>query len=144
MRILVKSLIIFVVVLAIVIFALFNYRIISFKHGVSKQSQDKSILSSTEMLRKITSVKYYKKPVVSKSDKESGNIYRIYIETANEAYLLDVTENDINAFKVVSRLDPKVQPQKITPVPFYVDIIVALIVIVAPFIPNILQLVRKK
>ena len=144
MRILVKSLIIIVVLCAIVVFALFNYKVITFKYGASNLSQDKSILSSTEMLRKITSVKYYKKPVVTRSDKESGNLYRVYIETADQAYLLDATQSDIDAFKVVSRLDPKVQPHKITPVPFYVEIIVGLLVIVALFIPNILKLVKKK
>lgn len=120
-----------VLIVLIVLFALFNYKVITFSHGISKRQEDnKNVLQSLQSLSDVKVVKYYDKIVPTKSETDSSvYIYRLYVETTEEAYLLNVTQDHIDAFEVVSKFDPKYTPQKITPIPFYVEIIVGIIVL---------------
>ena len=132
-------------VVAIVLFALFNYKIITFKHGISKHQADgNNVLESLQTLSDVQSVKYYSKIVETKSDSGSSNYkYRVFIETGSSAYLLDATQAEIDAFKVVGNLSTRYKPQQIKPIPFYVEIIVgALVVLFPPF--ELIQKLRNK
>lgn len=121
-------------VVAIVLFALFNYRIITFKHGISKHHADgDNVLESLQTLKDVQSVKYYNKIVESKDDDGSRVYkYRIFVETGKAAYLLDATQAELDAFKTVGELSARYQPTQIKPIPFYVEIIVGLLVALFP------------
>ena len=120
-----------VLIFAIALFALFNYRFLTFSQGISKPNYDD--MSALEVLKEATEIKtvqYYKKTVSSKS---SENNYRIYIETADEGYLLDATEDDIAALDGLSVFNSNLKPRKVIIVPFYVEIIVGFIILILPF-----------
>ena len=135
-----------VLAIFIVLFALFNYKIITFTHGISKQQSDgDNTLASLQTLKDVKSVKYYNKTIAPKSDSESGNYkYRIFIETGDDAYLLDATQAQLDAFGAVGELSPRYKPHQIKPVPFYVEIIVGIIVVLLPPISMIKKLSNKK
>ena len=132
-------------VVAIVLFALFNYKIITFKHGISKHHADgDNVLESLQTLSGVQSVKYYNKIVETKGENESTNYkYRVFIETGSDAYLLDATQAELDAFGVVGTLSNRYKPQKITPIPFYVEIIVGVLVVLFPPIDMIKNLKNK-
>ncbi|MCH5157362.1 MAG: hypothetical protein J1G02_05780 [Clostridiales bacterium] len=130
-----------VLVVAIVLFALFNYKIITFKHGISRHHVDgNNVLESLQTLKNVRSVKYYDKIVKSKSD---SNIYRIFIETDTDAYLLDANQSDLEAFDIVGGFGSRYKPQQIKPIPFYVEIIVGLLVVLFPPIDLVKKILGK-
>ena len=138
-----------VLLTAIVLFAFFNYRYISFDKGISKTSfEDKGVLETLQTVSGIQKVEYYKKPFAKESQpdkssraassQDSGSasdeyIYKVYIVTNEDAYLLDATEDDIAAFSLMGVFSSKLQPVKVKPIPFYVEIIVGLVVLIIPF-----------
>ena len=118
-----------VLLVCVIFFALFNYRIVSFNKGFSKQSfEDKSILEVLTTLTGITRVEYYSKTIPSGDFK-----YRVYIVTNDDAYLLNATQSDIDAFNTLGIFSNKLKPNKVTPIPFYVEIIVGIVILVIPF-----------
>ena len=131
MRTLVKILVVF----AILVFALFNYRFLTFSQGISQHNfEDQSVLEAMQTLSNIKTVQYYHKTFVSKSDDDKSQyIYRVYLETDDAAYLLDATQDDIDMFETLGIFNSKLQPKKITPIPFYVEIVVSIIVLILPF-----------
>ena len=132
-------------VAAIVLFALFNYKIITFKHGISKHQTDgNNVMESMQTLTDVISVKYYNKISSSKGDSESNKYkYRVFIETESDAFLLDATQAELDAFKAVGNLSARYKPQQIKPIPFYVEIIVgAIVVLFPPF--ELIQKLRNK
>ncbi len=114
----------------IVTFALFNHKYISFDKGISKTDfEDKSVIGVLTTVTGVKSVQYYKKTFA----REDGYNYKVYIVTTGDAYLLDATDDDIKAFKTLGIFSSKFQPEKISPIPFYVEVIVGFLVLVIPF-----------
>lgn len=136
----------FFLLLIIVLFALFNYKFISFDKGISKTSMENmSVREVLTAVTGITNVEYYEMPFMKKI-KESNDsvhrpsnyqsydyIYRVYIVTNNDAYLLKATQDDIDAFNVLGIFSKTLKPNKITPIPYYVEIIIGFLVLVIPF-----------
>ena len=130
MRAFIKAMLIF----ALAIFALFNYLFITFDHGISQPSmEDKDIVQVLNTLSNVDAVKYYKKTLVLKEDKENDEIYRVYISTKDAAYLLDATPDQIDMLDFLSVFDEDFQPKKVTPIPFFVEVVVGLIILILPF-----------
>lgn len=134
-----------ILLLILTLFALFNYRFISFNKGISKTKMDNN-MSITEILTTVTSInkiEYYKRPFMNGRDKNSPHqpsnyqsydyIYRVYIVTNNEAYLLKATQDDINAFNTIGIFSQSFKPNKISPIPYYVEIIIGFIILIIPF-----------
>lgn len=125
----------------IILFALFNYRVISFEKGISKTNMNN--MSASEVLTtvaNISKVEYYqvmKEPTYNgqrpSNYQPSDYIYRVYIVTNQDAYLLKATQDDINAFNTIGLFNKTLTPNKITPIPIYVEIIIGLLVIFIPF-----------
>ena len=94
------------IILLIVIFALFNYRVLSFGGGISKFDM-KDAGSSIEdsgssfgnfilTLSSIEKVEYYEKTI-----KFTENTHNYYILTSDGAYLMESTEDGVDAFKLL-------------------------------------------
>lgn len=112
----------------IVLFALVNYRTFSFDKGwsivtvnVNKPESAPQVVASLTSIQK---VEYYK------NNFSAG--YKVFISDAHHNYLLAASEDDIDAIKALSILS-KNKPKQITPVPFYVEIIVGIIILAIPF-----------
>ena len=126
-----------VLLAGILVFALWNYRVISFDKGISKTSfEDKDVIEVLTTLTDITKVEYYKNPFEyedSDSSDKPNYIYNVYIETTKDAYLLGATQEAVDIFSGASLINRKYTPNKITPIPYYVYIIVGVIILVIPF-----------
>ena len=124
MKIIIKLLLI----AGIIVFALWNYRFLTFNKGFSKTNyENKSISQTLSTLKNINKVEYYK-TVIKKDD----YTYNVYIETTEDAYLLKATQDDIDSFKVLGIFSNKLNPQKISPIPFYFEIIIGFIILLIP------------
>lgn len=131
-----------IVLLAIIIlFALFNYRFISFDKGISKTNIDNmSVRDVLTTVTNITKLEYYQ---IGEEPNYSGHrpsnyqpqdyIYRVYIVTNEDAYLLKATKDDINAFNTIGIFSKTLKPNKISPIPIYVEVIIGLLIIAIPF-----------
>lgn len=128
---------------AITLFALFNYRVLSFDKGISKMSmENKSVIEVLNTVANIKSVEYYKLPF-TRDEQSSQNRpdnyqssdynYRVYIVTNDEAYLLSATLDQINSLNTLDIFSKSLKPNKISPIPYYVEIILGLIIIFFPF-----------
>ena len=125
------------IILLIVIFALFNYRVITFGGGFSKfdmEDAGSSIEDSGSSfgnfiltLSSIEKVEYYEKTI-----KFTENTHNYYILTSDGAYLMESTEDGVDAFKLLGIFSEKLQPKKITPIPYYIDLLVIIAVIFIP------------
>lgn len=132
-----------ILLVIITLFALFNYKFISFEKGISKTSMDNmSVSEALTTVTGITKVEYYQRPFMKGRDKNGyypsnyqpyDYIYRVYIVTNNDAYLLLATQDDINAFNTLSIFSKTLKPNKIAPIPYYVEIIIGLLIIFIPF-----------
>lgn len=129
------------IIIFIILFPFFNYKYISFDKGISKRDVDtKNVSEFLQTATGIKSIQYYKKTITQKepSGQRPVNyqsydyIYRVYIVTNGDAYLLDATQDDIDAFSVLGIFSSNLRPEKITPIPFYVEIIVGFIVLIIP------------
>ena len=141
MRIFIKI----VLIAALVLLIFFNYKYISFDKGISKQDiETKNVTEFLQTLSNIKSVQYYKKTFTKPerngpSGQRPSNYqdydykYKIYIVTTQEAYLLDATQDDIDSFNIMGVFSSNLQPELIKPIPFYIEIILALIILVIPF-----------
>ena len=124
-----KQLIKFLLLVAIVVFALINYRIYSFDKGFSKSDMEgKSFTETLTTLANIQKVEYYEKTI-----KDEEYIYKVYIETSEDSYLFEATQKDIDSFKMLGIFSNNLQPQKVNPIPFYFEIIVGVIILFIPF-----------
>ena len=126
----------------ITIFALFNYRVLNFDKGFSKTNlNNMGVVEVLTTVSNIEKVEYYKMPFMSENnspDRPSyyqsfDYIYRVYIVTSEDAYLLGATADDIRAFKTLGIFSKNLSPNKITPIPYVVEIIAGLILICIPF-----------
>lgn len=129
MRFLFRLFIKLLLITGIIFFALWNYRIFSFYKGFSKSEVNNYTVSeAVVMLNNIEKIEYYEKIVKSDESK-----YKVYIITSEDAYLMNASQDDIENIKSLSIFSEDVKPQKFTPIPFYVEIIVGLIILVIPF-----------
>ncbi len=116
---------------AIFVFALCNYRYYSFSKGYStvaiNDDDTFDIEIVVDVLANLEEVEYYKK-TISTDEYE----YRIYFTTTSRAYLFDATDDDITALKLLAKTN-LFEVNEVFVVPFYVDIIVGLIILFLPF-----------
>lgn len=132
-----------ILLIIIVLFALFNYKFISFDKGISKTNMDNmSVRQALTTITNITKIEYYHRPFMKGRDNsvpQPSNyqpydyIYRVYIVTNNEAYLLKATQDDIDAFNTIGIFSKSLKPNKITPIPYYIEIIIGFLILVIPF-----------
>lgn len=113
----------------IVFFALWNYRLFEINKGWSKtEINNKSSFSQViGLITDIEEVEYFKIPHSCDSDN-----YKIHITTTTDSYLFDTDEDGIKALKLLA-LPSNVKPESVTVIPFYVEIVVGLLVIIIPF-----------
>ena len=94
-------------------------------------------MSALEALKsepEIVSVKYYKKTFAPKADSQSESYaYRVLIETPTSCYLLNATEAELEQIKALDTSGADVQPKKVIIIPFYVEIVLGLIILILPF-----------
>lgn len=129
MRILVRLFFKLLIITGIIFFALWNHRFFSFYKGFSKSNyQDYSITTTLTSLNNIEKVEYYEKVV--KSDESQ---YKVYILTTDDVYLLDASQDDIDAMQNLTIFNDNNKPRKFAPVPFYVETIIGFIILVIPF-----------
>ena len=60
-------------------------------------------------------------------------MYRVYIVTSDDAYLLKATKDDIEAFQTLGIFSQTLKPNKLKPIPYYVEIIIGFLVLIIPF-----------
>ena len=125
-----KNIIKLFIIAGIIVFALWNYRFLTFNKGLSNRNSpnNQTITQTLYLLSNIQKVEYYEKTI-----KQDKYIYNIYIETSDDSYLLQCTQDDVDSFKTMSIFSGNLKPIKIAPIPFYVEIIVILII---GFIPT--------
>lgn len=129
MKFLLKLFIKLLLITGIIFFALWNYRFFSFYKGFSKSNyEDYSVATTLITVQNIEKVEYYEKIV--KSDE---NHFKVYILTSDDAYLLDASQDDIDAMQNLAIFSGDNKPQKFKPIPFYVEVIVGFLILVIPF-----------
>ena len=114
-----KNLIKLILLVGVVVFALFDYRVISLK-GFSKfdMTEDKSLVEFLQTLGSIEKIEYYKN--IFPNDYK----YLLYIETKDESFLFNAENEDIDGLNVAGFLVDKIKPVKIYPIPIYFEIII--------------------
>lgn len=119
-----------ILLIAIVLFALTDYRILSFSTGFSQKSMEgKNIIEFFQTVSKISKVEYYEfEQYIDGKTYE----YKVYLETESVGYLLDATDDDINGLKGLSMFSGNLKPERVSPIPYWVEIIVGLIVLLFP------------
>ena len=123
-----KKLIKLILIVVVVMFALVNYRIFSFNKGFCKtQIEGKNISQAISTLTGIKKIEYYEKTI-----KDDEYTYKVYIVTNQDSYLLDATQEDIDSFSVLGIFSEKLQPEKINPIPFYIEIVICIIILAIP------------
>lgn len=124
MRALIKS----ILIVAIALFALVNYRLLSFSNGFSRfELNDSNAEEAIMALISIDKIEYYDTPL------PNNQPYIVSVETAENNYLFRTDDDGIAALSVTGVFAKNLKPQKITPVPFWIEIIVALVIIFIPF-----------
>lgn len=119
-----KKLIKLVLIIAIIMFALYNYRVFSFKKGFSKTSlESKSFNEFISKLTGIEKVEYYS---------TSDSSYKVYILTNGDAYLVDAKQEDIDTFSTLGIFSKSLKPEKFSPIPFYFEIIACIVILFIP------------
>lgn len=123
-----KALIKAILIVAIACFALCNYRLLSFSKGFSKFELDCSNAEEAiTALVSINKIEYYDVPLPNEQP------YIIFVETADNNYLFRIDSDGISALSAAGLFAKNVRPQKISPVPFWIEIIIALVIIFIPF-----------
>lgn len=124
-----KGFIKLVLLVVIIMFALINYRVFTFQKGASKTSiENKNIIQVASTISSITKIEYYERTIPNDDYK-----YKVYIETNADAYLLEAKQEEIDALNGLGILSGSLKPQKISPIPFYFEIIAGILVIAIPF-----------
>lgn len=131
MKIFIRVVIKFLLLSALICFALINYRYLSIGKGWSvRELNNSSSISSVSSLitSPPTKIEYYQKYVNNKD----GYYYKVYIVTDGDNYLLDATEEDIQTFSFLAAFATDVKPEKIKPIPFYVEIVLGFAIFFIP------------
>ncbi len=128
-----KRLIKFILILALCCFALVDYRVFSFNKGLSSfggnGKSDEEILYS---LLNVEKVEYYEIKLSRLTNGENGVLYMVYLITSEDAYLVGASQKDIDAMKVAGFFANPLKPEKISPIPLYVEGILALVILFFP------------
>ena len=129
MRVFAAFIVKLIIILGLACFALVNYRCLTFDKGWSTVSiNNNESVSAFKLINSIPSkIEYYEKTI---SNNEYG--YKVFIVTNGDNYLLDATEQDIQALDVLGIFASNIKPEKIAPIPFYVEIIIGVIVLIIP------------
>ena len=126
-----KNLIKLILLVGVIVFALFDYRVVSSK-GFSKfdMTEDKSLVEFLQTLGSIEKIEYYKN--IFPNDYK----YLLYIETKDESFLFNAENEDINGLNVAGFLIDKLKPVKIDPIPIYVEIVFGSLILFSFFVPD--------
>lgn len=119
----------FILLVAITLFALSNYRLFNFGSGCSRSSinSDNSFKETFIEALSVEKIEYYKRTLPY-----GDYIYRVYLETDNSGYLLNATAEDIAAIRLIGQTGI-IEVSEIIIVPFYVEIIIGFIILIIPF-----------
>ena len=119
-----------IILIGLTVFALVNYRILSLDKGWSiVDINNKTSISAVELINSIpTKIEYYKK-TISNSEYD----YKVFISTNEKNYLFDAKEEEIKALDFLGLFAKNLSPEKITPIPFYCEIVVGIIILIVPF-----------
>lgn len=117
-----------ILIIAIAVFGVWNYRLYTFSTGISKTTmEDKSVIEIVETLIDIEKIEYYKKTI-----KDGDDVYTIFVQTDEDGYLINATKSELEMLKLMGEVNKELKPEKITIIPFYVDILVALVILLLP------------
>ena len=107
--------------------ALCNYRLFTFSRGCSGSTMSGDFTESLLESLSVDRIEYYKRTIPS-----DDSTYKVYIETVSSGYLLDATDADIAAIELLDR-SVIIEAEENTIIPFYVEIIVGLLILFIPF-----------
>lgn len=126
MRFLIKL----ILIAGIALFGLINLRAYSFDKGFSKTelSEEKTIIETIKTFTSLEEIEYYE--TTFDSDKY---IYNVYIKTSEDSYLVKATQEDIDAFNTLGIFLNDLKPEKIKPVPIYVELALMGLILIIPF-----------
>ncbi len=115
-------------IVALVFAALINYRIYTVGVGFTTRKFDKKNFSDVIYeFTGIEKIEYYKKTI------PNGELtYTVFISTRGDNYLCGASEDEIKYLKIVGTT-LNVPTKKVTIVPFYVEIIAGIIILIIPF-----------
>ncbi len=120
-----------ILLVCIITFTLWNYRLFEINKGWSivEINNNSSYSEVIDLITDIEKIEYFKVPHSCNDDN-----YKIHISTSTKSYLFNATENDINFLNHVNGIiSTKLKPKSVTVIPFYVEIIVGLLIIFIPF-----------
>lgn len=119
-----------VFILGLILFSFINYRCFSIDKGWSTTALNfDETISAAKLIDSIpTKIEYYEKTI-----KNNEYNYKIYIETNDKNYLFDATYESIQTFDIIGIFAKDIKPQKITPIPFYIEMIIGFFVLIIPF-----------
>ena len=111
-----------VVVLAI---GVWNYKLVSFNGGIKFPSEAPATFSdSIKELTNIQKIYYYNNPF--------GEDYVTIIETDEHLYLSTATQEELNLIDIAGIFASDLKPQSVTIIPWYVYLIVVLVIAFFP------------
>lgn len=118
-----------ILIVCVAMFGLINLRAFSFGGGFSKTKfdDDASFIERLTTLSDIEKIEYYE--LTFKSDDYK---YNVYIKTSEDNYLIKATQDDIDSFKVLGFFADKYTPEKISPIPVYIELIVMFVILIIP------------
>lgn len=119
---------------AVILFALVNYRRLSLTKGWTQKEVDEDISAAEAVLTLtgISKIEYYNSaPAPFTSEK-----FVVFIETTQENYIFTTDQDGIDAIRIAAApleyMFDKVYVEKITPVPYYVEVILGIIILALP------------
>lgn len=123
-----KFIIKLLLIVAVAGFALWNYRIFTFNKGLSKTEISTDLKTTISTLVGIEKIEYYEKTI-----KSENYTHRVYVATQNGGFLFDSTQAEIEGLNLVGIFANSLKPEQIAIIPFYVEIIVGVAILVIPF-----------
>jgi len=132
MRFLVKVLL----VLTLAVLAILDYRVFTFDNGITQFEMQGDFLTTVKTLSEVEEVEYYERKfpyVFTDLSEEDGKMYSVFIKTTKGAYLLTATEKEFKALDTVGTIAKKITPKENKPVPFIVEAILGLVILIIPF-----------
>lgn len=114
-----------IIITALILFALYDYRIFSFGRGFSKNEyNERTIVENISRIINIEKIEYY--------ETETQNSYMLYIQTSDEAHLTNVPKEIIGAYTIGGQIIRNVKPTRIYPIPYCVEAFIIFTIIILP------------
>ena len=115
---------------AIIIFALVDYRLLSFSKGFSEipNNEEQNFTDTVKTIIDIEAIEYYKNPISNEDDQA----YVVYVITKEKACLLTASESEIAALDFLGIFADNFKPKEISPIPFYYEIIAGIVILIIP------------